>query len=346
MKMNHQPRLLEKIRVRFCSFPRLLCVTVLAFSFLLSSLVTSSQAVWIWDPKTGNWYNPKYAVKGSSKAQFQHAESFEKKGDWERAAKEYKKLVKAYPTSSWATMALVREAENYQKAGFYYEAYQADQLLIEKYPSYPDIEKIVEEEYKIGSLFLSGKKRKLKLIKLALFPSMDIAIEIFKKVVENFPFGNLADQAQFGIGRAYEKQKKYPEAMEAYKTLLKNHNKSSLRDEAKYRMGLCAYKQSRGASYDQAATDKALELFKEFLREYPESRRTEEVKAKIQELNTRKAQGLLQIAAYYNKVGDKKSAKVYYQQLLETFPDMEEGKTAKKRIEALGAKESPSPEIS
>jgi outer membrane protein assembly factor BamD len=306
----------------------------IAFQFLFAS-VYPAIAVWIWDPKTGKWSNPKYEVKGSSREQFRHAESFEKKGKWERAAKEYKKLVKAYPTSPLAPQALRRGAEAYTNSGYYYEAFKSYQMIVEKYPSYSDIQGVVEEEFKIGKLFLSGKKRKLKIIKLALFPSMDIAIEIFQKVVENFPYGNLADQAQLNIGRAYEKKRKYPEAIEAYKKLLKEYKNSSLRDDAKYRMGLCAYKQSKGASYDQAATEKALEIFKEFLREYPQSTMAGEVKLKVNELNSRKSQGLFQIAAYYDKVGENKSAEVYYQQVIDAFPESEEAKLARKRIDTL-----------
>src|SRR5574341_570673 len=180
---------------------------LVAFQFIFS-VCAPVQAVWIWDPKTGKWSNPKYEVKGSAREQFRHAEGFEKKGKWERAAKEYKKLVKAYPTSPLAPQALRRSAEAYKKSGYYYEAFKAYQMIVEKYPSYPDIQGVVEEEFKIANLFLSGKRRKLKLIKLALFPSMDIAIEIFQKVVENFPYGNLADQAQLNIGRAYQKKRK------------------------------------------------------------------------------------------------------------------------------------------
>jgi outer membrane protein assembly factor BamD len=234
-----------------------------------------------------------------------------------------------------APQALRRGAEAYKNSGYYYEAFKSYQMIVEKYPSYSDIQGVVEEEFKIGKLFLSGKKRKLKIIKLALFPSMDIAIEIFQKVVENFPYGNLADQAQLNIGRAYEKKRKYPEAIEAYKKLLKEYKNSSLRDDAKYRMGLCAYKQSKGASYDQAATEKALEIFKEFLREYPQSTMAGEVKLKVNELNSRKSQGLFQIAAYYDKVGENKSAEVYYQQVIDAFPESEEAKLARKRIDTL-----------
>lgn len=309
--------------------------SVLAFLLFFSLFSSPSDAVWIWEPKTGRWYNPKYEVKGSAKAQFQNAESFEKKSDSERAAKEFKKLVQSYPTSPLAAEALIRSAENYKKANYFYEAYQAYQLIVEKYPSYPNIQKVVEEEYRIGNLFLSGKKRKLKLIKLALFPSMTIAVEIFQKVVDNFPFGDLADQAQLRIGIANEKMSQFPEAIEAYKKLLKVYTTSSIRDEAKYRIGLCAYKQSKGSAYDQDATDKALEVFKEFCREYPQSKRLGEVKAKLSELNSRKAQGLFQIAAYYHKIGDLVSAEVYYRQVVELFPDSEQAKISKSKIQTL-----------
>jgi outer membrane protein assembly factor BamD len=307
----------------------------LAVFYLLTTLCSSSQAVWIWDPKTGKWSNPKYEVKGSSKNQLRHAESFEEKGEWERAAKEYKRLVKAYPTSPLAPEALARSAQCFEKANYYYEAYKAYQMIIEKYPSYSNIQQVVKEQYRIGNLFLSGKKKKMKIIKLAIFSSMEIAAEIFRKIVENFPYGELADKSQLRLGKAYEKMKKYPEAIAEYKKFLKEYSKSELADEAKYRMGYCAYKQSKGSAYDQDATEKALEIFNEFLRDFPQSKRAEEVKMLVHKLNGRKAKGLFEIAAYYDKVKEKKSAKVYYEQVIQKYPESEEAKVAKHRLESL-----------
>lgn len=309
----------------------------LAVFYLLTTLCSSSLAVWIWDPKTGKWSNPKYEVKGSSKDQLRHAESFEEKGQWERAAKEYKKLIKAYPTSPLAPEALARSGQCFEKANYYYEAYKAYQMIIEKYPSYSNIQQVVQDQYRIGNLFLSGQKKKMKIVKLSLFSSMEIAAEIFRKIVENFPYGELADKSQLRLGRAYEKMKKYPEAIAEYKKFLKEYSKSELVDEAKYRMGYCAYKQSKGSAYDQDATEKALEVFNEFLRDYPQSKRADEVKMLVHKLNGRKAKGLFEIAAYYDKVKEKKSAKVYYEQVIQKYPESEEAKVAKQRLESLNS---------
>lgn len=313
----------------------------LSLFFTLVFLCDIAHAVWVWNPKTGKWSNPKYETKGSPKAQMQHAETFEKKGKWEAAAREYRKVVKTYPTSPLAPEALMKSAHAYEKAGYYAQAFKSLQMIVEKYPSYPGIQEVVEEEYRIANLFLSGKRKKMRMVKLALFPSVDTAIEIYQKVVENFPYGDLADDAQLRIGIAYQKKKKYPEAIEAYKKLLKEYKGSPLRDEAKFRMGVCAYKQSKGASYDHAATDKALEYFNEFLREYPGSKRVDQVQSFISELNSRKARGLFQVAAYYDKIGNDAAAEVYYLQIIKTYPDSQEAREAAQRLEKIQSRNKP-----
>jgi len=107
---------------------------MLIFITIFTLFSNPAYSFWIWTPKTGKWVNPKNVAKESPKAQFDYALSFYKEGKLDDAWREFKKLLKEYPKSFEASesqyyLGLIEEArENF------YEAYQAYQRLIDKYP--------------------------------------------------------------------------------------------------------------------------------------------------------------------------------------------------------------------
>ncbi|MDP3979788.1 MAG: outer membrane protein assembly factor BamD [Chlamydiota bacterium] len=310
-------------------------ISIICFLFCSADL----QAVWVWDAKTGKWGNPKYEVKSTPKLQYKNANNFEKKKEWDRAAKEYKKLRQNFPRSKYAPEAILHEAENFEKAGFYYESFQAYQVLISKYPSYREISEIVAQQYRIGNLYLTGKKRKMKYIKLAVFSALNEAIEIFEKVRDNLPFSDIADDAQFRIGLTYEKMNKLNQAIQAYRELLRKFSESELRDDAKYRIGMCYLNLSKGPEYDQASSVNAIAAFHEFLNEYPDSNRIEEVKQRISDLHNSQAKGIYDIACYYDKIKQYDSALIYYNRVVNDFSESTFVQNSQKRVAQIQQKQ-------
>ena len=84
---------------------RTLRVPHLLLAALLSAAVAPSAfAAWIWSPQTG-WIGPTGAVKDSPEEQLAFAESFFERKDYDRAYKEFRKLLKAYKESREAAEA-------------------------------------------------------------------------------------------------------------------------------------------------------------------------------------------------------------------------------------------------
>ena len=125
--------------------------------------ISPAYAYWIWTPKTGKWVNPKTMVKSTPKEQFELAKSFYGVKNYEEAKREFKKLLKSYPKSAEAAesqyyLGLIEEAQNNL-----YEAYLAYQKVIDKYPFSERIKEIIEKEFKIAEIFMSGEKSKALL---------------------------------------------------------------------------------------------------------------------------------------------------------------------------------------
>ena len=301
--------------------------------FFIMIHVCSVCAVWVYTPKDGKWTNPKYAPKETPRDQFQNAQNFEKQKKYAQAAQEYKQLVKTFPTSKLLPSALFNAAVCFEKDNNYWHAFLAYQDLLDRYPAYEDYQDIVERQFKIGNLFLSGKKR--KLWKFSILPAHEQTIQIFEKVIENLPFNELAVQAQFNIGLTYEKIKEYSEAIKAYKDVLSKYPENPLVVDALYRIGLCAYKHSGGSDYDQSFAQEALRSFKHFVARYPEAELADDALKKIQILENREAEGIYSVGLFYEKDKDFKAARVYYNDVIGKYPSTGFAKKARQRLKKI-----------
>ncbi len=285
---------------------------------------------WIWTPATGKFTNENSIAKGTPKEQYDVAKKYQEKKSYPEAIREYNKLIKTFPTSSLAVYAQIGIAQCHEKNRDYYAAFEAYQQVLENYPSYGRIFDIIEEQFKIGNIFLTGGKR--KLWRFNIVPARDKAIEVFQKIIENAPFSEYAPRSQFLLGECYFKMKKYSEAILEYQRVVDQYSESEYVDDARFQIGHCAYLLSRGPQYDQQATDKAINTFSSFVIDFPDSRRVAEAKKMILELKSRKIQGLFEVAEYYCKQKDYRSAKIYYQGVISANAKSSLAKQSEQRL--------------
>ena len=308
------------------------CLFILVWGLSSVLFCPHLYAPWIWSPETG-WMNQKDMVKESPKAQWDYAQEMEKEKKYNNAARAYKSLIKAYPTSPLAPQAYLKLAENYEHEGQWYNAFQAYQKLLENYPKEIDFERVLGQQYRIGEMFIKGKKR--KLLHLPILPARDKGIEILEILVKNAPYSAIAPEAQFQIGTAYKKMGKYDKAIEAYQDVITNYKNTPWYEEALYQIGWCNYKKSRGFSYDQLAGKESIVLFQRFVDEFPHSKHTPKIKELLTELTGRRAKGVYQIARFYETHGHKEAASMYYKQVIENNPGTREAQDAVKRLGIL-----------
>lgn len=307
--------------------------------FLLASLLISQAfagvclAYWIWTPKEGKFINPKHAVKETPQKQFDWAMTFFESGDYKRAIAQFEKLVKAYPLSRLASEAQFYIARAYENLNEYYKAFENYQLVIDKYPYTEKVDQIIEKEYRIGNLFYTGQKA--KVLGMPLLPAIPRAIEIFSKVVENGPYGEYADIAQFKLGECYMEIKEYVNAALAFKKIIESYPKSPLVDDAKYQIAICAASSSSGPEYNEEDTDKAIREFKDFVKRYPDSNMEKEARHFISKLEDRKAQSNFNIARFYERQGNIDSAVIYYEEILDRYPESEWAAQALEKLQVI-----------
>lgn len=298
--------------------------------------VTAAHAYWIWTPETKKFINPKYAVKDSPKEQFDWAMTFYDAKDYQRAAVEFEKLTKHYEYSEYAPRSQYYVGLSYENMGKFYIAFQNYQKAIDNFPHIENIDEIIARQFNIGRIYAARDNP--RVLGTDIMSALDRAIEIYKKVVDNAPYGKLADEAQFELANALKKTERYDEAISAFQKLIDDYPTSKYIDGAQYEVAYCAYRASLKPAYDIESTDKAIKAFEEFAHSSRDEDLSKEAEATIQRLKDKAAEKSIITARFYESQKHYDSAIIYYQDVVDRFGESSYAKEAKTKIEELEKK--------
>jgi tetratricopeptide (TPR) repeat protein len=106
-------------------------------------------------------------LSGDAVDLFQIGQTAEKEGNYKRAVRAYKSLVKRHPKDKVAPEALYRAAQLQEKEHSYFAAADSFSQLVEKYPGSPHFDEAIEAQFRIGEIYLNGKKLRFLGIPIA-----------------------------------------------------------------------------------------------------------------------------------------------------------------------------------
>src|SRR5207244_1789901 len=141
--------------------------------------------------------------------------------------------------------------------------------LVERYPSSPNFDESIEGQFRIGEVYLNGKK--LRFLGIPLASALDRAVTIFANVVRTAPYGKYTARAQFDIGLAREKQGANDAAIQAYQAVVDKFPNEPIAVDAQYQIGYIWFTAAQTGTKDMAAASNAKTALQDFLFHYPNS---------------------------------------------------------------------------
>lgn len=277
--------------------------------------------------------DPNSSVESAAVELMRRGEQAEAKGDLKEALSAYRALVKKHGTSQLSPKAQRKIGVLLERENNFDDAYEAYSTYLAKYPDGSDFDASVESMFRIAKLFLDGQKRKLFGVPIA--SSMSRAQEMFEGIIKRAPFSRQAPLAQFNLGQCFEKQGKYPEAIQAYQQVVSKYPGDAIADDAQYQLGYVLLRQSREGSYDRAASMKANEAFEDFVNRYPNSEKVPQARENMRLLQGGVVKGSLDVAKFYDKTKQYRAAVIYYNEVIQQQPGTPDADYAKARIETL-----------
>jgi outer membrane protein assembly factor BamD len=301
--------------------------------FVSVFIARSAYAIWIWTPESGKWINPKYAVKDTPAEQLEWALEFYNSQDYDRAIAEFRKLIRHYPKSYQASEAQYYLGKCWEEKGDLYRAFLEYQKVIDIYAFSQRMDEIIEKEYEIAERFLKGEKRKLWGVSIPVIENP--AIEIFRKVVENAPFGKYAALAQYKVGLSLKATGEFDLARDEFQKVVDRYPDSEWAEAAKFQIALCASRSSLRPDYDQTQTREARERFEKFLKAHPDAELSQEAQGRLNELVNKEAESAYNVAVFYERQKKIEAAKVYYRWLLNDYPQTRWADKAREKLREL-----------
>ena len=265
------------------------------------------------------------------------AQSAEKEGNLKKAIHAYSDIVRRHPKDALAPSALYRGAQLQEQLHEYVVAADSYRLLVEKYPGNPHFDEAIEAQFRIGEMYLAGKKKKILGV-VAYGNSLDRAVTIFASIVRTAPYGKYTARAQFNIGLAREKQNVPEMAIEAYQAVVNKFPNETVAADAQYQIGYIWLMAARKGTPDAAANTNAKTAFQDFLLHYPHSEKAPQARANLALLEHTETTSSYQVAKFYDKQKYYRAAVIYYNEVIRQQPGSTESNLAQKRIDQLRAK--------
>src|SRR5213079_2118424 len=157
-----------------------------------------------------------------------------------------------HPKDALASTALYRAAQLQEQTRQYTPAADSYLQLVERYPSSPHFDDAIEGQFRVGEIYLNGKKK--KVLGIPMGSALDRAVTIFANVVRTAPYGKYTARAQFNIGLAREKQNVPEMAIEAYQAVVDKFPNEPVAADAQYQIGYIWLEAARKGTTDAAAT--------------------------------------------------------------------------------------------
>src|SRR5438105_11394740 len=202
-------------------------------------------------------------ISGNAQQLFDKAQEAEKKGNIGRAIKAYNHVWRKHPKDTLAPNAVYREAQLLEQEHNYIRSAGTYRLLVERFPSSPHFDEAIEAQFRIGEIYLSGKK--IKILGIPIATSMDRAVEIFAAIVRSAPFGRYTARAKFDIVLARQKQSANDAAIQAYQAVIDKFPNDPIAADARYQLGYLWYEAARLGTNHQAESQHPRTGFEDFL---------------------------------------------------------------------------------
>ena len=261
------------------------------------------------------------------------------------AAKLYVEAAARWPNSAMNQDSLYKAGESFFFADRYTDANSVYEELVETYPGSRYLDRVESRRFLIAQYWIEVNESNpdsfytLNLVDQSR-PFRDTrgnAIRLLGKIRLDDPTGKLADDSTMALANAYFSKQSYLEAAETYEDLRSAFPSSRHQFDA-HMMELKARLQAyQGAKYDGEGLEKAETLLKTMLTQFPTQadKESEYLQRVGAEVRYRLAEREMVKARYFDARGENRSARIYYQSILDQYADTPFADQAQERLAVI-----------
>ncbi len=245
-------------------------------------------------------------------------------------------IIKNYSESSLAKEVLFFlgvayfNLNDYQLANRYFSRYLKGDFSPTYFEEAMHYKFAIAEKYKNGA-----KKHAFKNKGPKLLSGEEDAAELYDEIINTMPNHDLTAKSLFAKGELLFRSEDYKESVDTFKEVIKNFSKHELAQESYIQIAKVYLKQTTYKHQNIDLLDAAILNYNRFKEKYPENEKVKELEQILSEMKDKFAKGLYDIAAFYEKNKKSTAAILYYNKIINNYPDSKYAKYAQNRLQYL-----------
>lgn len=148
------------------------------------------------------------------------------------------------------------------------------------------------------------------------------AQNLLQRIVFSSPGLSYIDSVQYYFAMSYYGNADYHLGVAEFRRLIQSFPRSALVDDAQFMVGKSYFDAAPGnVGLDQTDTENAIREFKDFIQDYPNSDRRAEGELMLSRAIERMVEKQFRAARQYFKMGNRVSARIYFESLITEYPE-------------------------
>lgn len=253
------------------------------------------------------------------------------------ARKAFDELKKDFPEIAGPDLNLFIKAEMFYCKRKLYKTIKTHDKLLNEYPNSRFREAALDRQFAIASAFLGGQTKKL----LGLFTMKRYAegAKIMEKITERTGIDSpMGSDAAVAVARNYQQRGKYNDAYLKWWEISLQYAAGPIGKEALLGMAQCKrafyndYHEEERPYFDASGLRTAKSCYEKFKLLYPKDAQEMGVDEILEEINEQLARKQYTIGRYYQRMGNKQAANLYYDMVVSDWPDTNAAEMAKQTL--------------
>jgi outer membrane protein assembly factor BamD (BamD/ComL family) len=214
--------------------------------------------------------------------------------------------------------------------GKFTRAVRSYDKFLEEFPTSELYEAAMDRQFAIATGFLGGQKKRV----LGVFMMSRYAegIKIMERISDQAGDAPIAKRAAVAVAQSYEKRGKFAEAYHKWSEISSRWPTGQIGKDALLSMARCKHAAYKGPKFDVSNLISAKSYYENFKLRYPEDAREIDADKILKQIDEQLAYKEFSTGEYYQKTGDKQSANLYYQMVVDNWPESTAAKMAKDKM--------------
>jgi len=251
-------------------------------------------------------------------------------GQTKQASRAFDKLKEDFPEIAGPDLDAFIKGELLFCKGKFTRAVKAYDKFLKEYPESELYEAALDREFAIATAFLAGQR--IPVLGIFKMKGYSSGVKVMEKISDRVGDAPIAKKAAVAVAESYEKRTKFNEAYHKWSEISSRWPTGTMGRDALLSMARCKHAAYRGPKYDASNLISAKSYYENFRLRHPEDAAKIDVDGRLKQINEQLAYKQFSIGRYYQKTGNEQSANLYYQLVLDNWPESTAAKMAKEEI--------------